>query len=149
MSTLADVAIGAGTVGALVPVYMGVLEYRLKARSQRAETDARLAQLFAAIVPIADGRGGAAVPDSVVNHVLSHATDPHDAKALSREIHDFAISLPVGRSTQVAAISSIGELGRSYDILREPAQRVLNSFDWFADQQLVTARAAALMRVDR
>ncbi len=147
MGIVQAIAIGAGTVAALVPVYMGVLEYRLKATSQRAEIDTRLARLFAELVPIADGRAEALAPEALVAHVLRNAADPHDTAALETEIRQLQMSVPVGRSTQIAAVSSIGELGRTYEILREPARSVLDSFSWFEDAQMRAARDAALARL--
>jgi hypothetical protein len=112
-----------GTVTAAV--VRAVNEYRLKAGSERAQSDVRLTQLFAELVPTANGRGKDYVTK---NGEIEHA--------------------PVGEATQAAAIRSLGALGARYEVLREPAQAALRALSFVEDKpNLEPARQESLADV--
>lgn len=61
-----------GVLAAVVTAAIGVREYALKARAQRAQTDIELAKLFSELLPIANARGPAHVSEAAVQAVLAN-----------------------------------------------------------------------------
>jgi hypothetical protein len=112
-------------IGAVAAAGVGVYEYRLKSRAQTAETHVRLADAFARLCPLANAREGFMVSEAAATMLLA-GVDPDDSALVDSRLHGAVVTGPVGRTTQIAAISAIAELARNHpDLLREPGRQAL------------------------
>jgi hypothetical protein len=146
---LAALAALVAAIGGVVGAAVAIREYRLKARVQRAEMDIHLAQLFAQLVPIANGRGQPALLDAALAPILEKVVADGLATEDLKAILDAAfVSAPVGVATQAAAMASMGYLGAEYEALRDSASQSLLALR-YADEvpELRQARHKALMRL--
>jgi hypothetical protein len=115
-----------GGIATIAASAIGALnEYRLKAGSERAAADVRVAQLFAELVPTANGRG----KDYVTANGIENAE--------------------VGEATQAAAIRSLGSLGTRYEVLHEPARAALETLSYVQhNNDLESVRRRALEELE-
>jgi hypothetical protein len=113
-----------------VAAALGVPEYRLKAKAQRATLDVELSRLFAELVPIANGRGPPVLSEAVVDRLLAHGDAPSSEIARRAMIHGV-----VGVPTQAAALLSLAVLGRDYPNLREPARAALHAMEFMEEHE--------------
>jgi len=133
-------------VSTAIAAWVAVLQYRLKVsaegrlkQSSLAEMDTRLSKLFSELMWLAHARAGSHVSDTLLEQAIkknlvpdTYFRDPHKDE-LKRHIEESCIlNLPVGSASQEAAIVSIAELGKRYEILREPARAALTSIARFA-----------------
>jgi hypothetical protein len=143
------VAIAAGGTSALV----AALSYRGKARADEAESDVRLAAIFGELVPLANARGGAALSETAVAKLLDSeelrttlrdAGGPCELAVRLKPVLEAAtVSLPVGRATQAATLTALGELGNKHALLREPVRSALIELAFLdEDDQPATTRGA-------
>jgi hypothetical protein len=118
-------SIGAVLAGA--GALVAALEYRLKAKAQRVEAHVQLAETFARLVPIADGRDGSNhLSETAVANLLASSPDPGTGDDFRGTIVPAVIPGVVGRAAQVAAMSSIADLVVKFpDELKDPGTKAL------------------------
>ena len=124
-------------------------EYRRRLQAQRAERDTQLAQLFAQLVPIADGYGQPALPDSALAPIVEDLLAKDRLDELKPTLRKAYVTAPVGMATQVAAMASIVYLGSSYQSLSGPAEACLHTLKFPASPELEVARENALDNLRR
>ncbi len=142
-SWLISVSASISVVSVAITAWVGVRQYSLKVKSEellqestRSEIDARLSKLFAELMWLAHARGESRVSEKCVEQLFEKGIitrEDFDApKSLSDKLQASCIlTFPVGEASQDAAIASISVLGRSHEILREPAIAALNSLKSF------------------
>jgi hypothetical protein len=135
-------ALGAGISGVAA-----LRQYRLRAEAQRAELDTQLAQLFAQLAPIANGRGVAVIPEGALAPAVERLAGDDRIAEIPRFLKESFLPAPVGAATQAAAISSIAYLGRTYDSLRSPARDCLETLDLRGYAELEALRDTGLASI--
>jgi hypothetical protein len=145
---LVPIATAISLISTAIAAWVGVLQYRVKVRaedrlkqSSLAEMDTRLSKLFSELMWLAHARAGSHVSDTLLEQAIKKGLVPDtyfrdpDKDDLKRHIQESCIlNLPVGSASQEAAIVSIAELGKRYEILREPARAALTSIAHFAKE---------------
>lgn len=134
VETAKAVAVILAAVAAGGSAVVAAYEYRLKARAERAETDTKLARLFADLVPVADGWRAPQLPDGLASALLEHGvlTKPdfdvgEDGRsAAGKMLRSCYVTAPSGAVTMVTALSAIAELGARHEILQQPAQDAID-----------------------
>jgi hypothetical protein len=117
-----------------VSAVMAAREYKLKVRAEdrqriasQAETDVKIAQLFAQLLQTAEGRTTQTIhSDTAVEQLFARGMVPDDVasnpRSLSAFLRDSCAFIPLsGETSQVAAIMSVAVLGSSYKSLERPA----------------------------
>lgn len=130
-------------------------EYRLKARAERAETDTKLARLFADLVPIADGWKSPQLPDGLVAALLEHEVltkpdfevDETGRSAAGKTLRNCYVTAPSGAITMVTALSAIAELGARHELLRQPACEAIDGLNQHSTGSTKDAYERAKARV--
>jgi hypothetical protein len=152
-------------VAAVIGGLLTVPDYRSRTRAQRAETNVRLAEAFANLMTLANGRdGGNILSESAVQRILESravgrlldSLDQADAQnrdgirdRLRNELEGAMLSGGVGLATQLAAISAVGELIRAHpDLLGHPGRAALGElrYQYAGRDALCHAIDAALAR---
>lgn len=128
-----------GVLAVVVTAAVGLREYALKARAQRAETDIGLAKLFAELLPLANARGPIHVSEAAIQALFAKGEEFYGEELAKR----VAFTTPLGAATQAAAIGSLGYLGTSYASLYQPARAAIESLA-YVDEYDPTLRAARL-----
>lgn len=149
----------AAVVGA-ISVAVASFEYRLKAKVERAETDTKLARLFADLVPVADGFRNPALPDGLLEALLKHEVltkedfevskdGTRDSKA-GKMLQSLYVTAPSGAVTMVTALSAIAELGARHEVLRQPAYEAITGLAHHENHDLTSAAwVRAKTRIER
>lgn len=116
-------------------------QYFFKLKSQRRlseaceiESHVKLLTLFTELMNIAHGRSGYLLSEKAVEHILRSDEVRHlpiNELLSSNTLQGAMVTLPVGTAAQDAAIAAIYELGRKYDILKQPAQQALETLATF------------------
>ena len=142
------------TVTAFIAALIGLLagigglavfpEYRRRLQAQRAERDTQLAQLFAELVPIADGYGQPALPDSALASIVDDLVAKDRLDDLRPTLRKAYVNAPVGMATQSTAIASIVYLGSTYESLAAPAETCLETLRFPGGEALEATRRRAL-----
>jgi len=87
-----------------------------EAKARTAEADVRLAEAFAHLIPIANGRDGTShLSETAVSKLIEDVAGQVDDEELRRKMAPAVLPGRVGIASQVAALSAIAEL-----ILRHP-----------------------------
>lgn len=135
-----------GLVAAIAGL-VAIPEYRRRMKAQRAELDTQLAQLFAQLVPIADGHGPPMMPDAALTAAVEKLVAEGELSELRKVLRQAYVAAPVGAATQAAAISSIVHLGCVYDSLISPAEACLASLSFDEFPLLEQKRVEGLERL--
>ena len=126
-------------LGGMIAAIVAAFRYRLKAKESQMESDVKLAQLFTQLMSVAHARGESHLSEECVKSLFAQnlfsQKDPGDDSIRRKIESSCVITLPVGIASQDAAIASIGELGRRYDVLREPAREGLKALATFKPEQ--------------
>jgi hypothetical protein len=136
---LLPVSTSVSLISTAIAAWVGILQYRLKVQAERrlkessqAEVDTRLSKLFSELMWLAHGRAGSQVSDKLIEEAIKKGVITEDyfhdpqKQNIKRSVKDACIlNLPVGIASQDAAIASIAQLGRRYEILHEPARAAL------------------------
>lgn len=126
---------------------MAIPEYRRRLKAQRAELDTQLAQLFAELVPIANGYGASTLPDAALVSLVERLVSSDQLDRLPQVLQKAYVTAPIGEATQAAAISSIVYLGSTYESLAWPAEACLTSLSFPRHPLLEEKRLDGLRKI--
>jgi hypothetical protein len=142
------IAIALGVLITAASAAVAALEYRLKVRAERAESDTKLARLFADLVPIADGYPGVRLPDGLAVALVEKGVltgddfvvDPktHRSKA-SAILQGAMVHTPVGLATMLATLQAVAELGARHAVLARPADEAIARLDHHKNKEATAA----------
>ncbi len=128
-------AILLGVIVTAAAAAVGAYEYRLKARAERAESDTKLARLFADLIQIADGYRETFLPDGLAAALVEaklltsedfEGEDTHGRNAASTKLKASMVTSLTGMTTMAATLRAIAELGVRHDLLRGPASEAMH-----------------------
>lgn len=150
LASLASVTAFIAALIGLVAAIGGLVaipEYRRRLKAQRAELDTQLAQLFAELVPIANGYGVSTLPDAALVSLVENLVSSNQTDRLPSVLQEAYVTAPVGAATQAAAISSIVYLGSTYESLARPAEACLTSLQFPRHPALEKIRRKGLKEI--
>lgn len=131
------IAISVGAIASGASAIVAAVEYRTKRHAERAESDIKLATIFAELVRVANGYGRPAeLPDALVSAVFEAGLVSRDDLATgkaSRLISGAMPRQPTGLAMQCAAMRSIAELGIRHEVLLQPARSAIQALNYFTE----------------
>ena len=132
-------ALVVAAVGGGVAAVIAALEYGVKVRAEQAETNTKLARVFAELVPIANGRSHAVLSDALAQELVTQGLITREDLETDRAddlLRNAAVNLPVGAATMAATITAIAELGDRHDVLFQPALTALRAMPYLGEDKV-------------
>jgi hypothetical protein len=132
------IAIAVGVLVTAGSAAVAALEYRLKAKAERAESDTKLARLFADLIPLADGYPDARLPEGLAVALIEEGVltredfevDPATRRSKAAAMLEGAmVHSPVGLATMLATLQAVAELGARHEVLTRPADVAITTLD--------------------
>ncbi len=119
ISVVAPVLVSA--LAFVATTWLGLADFRRKAKSDAIEADVKLLRSFAELAPTADAREGAFLSEVVARRLVEGWQGPPDHLDLRPAVAEGSVSA----ARQAAVVTAIAELTTKHELLEEPGRTML------------------------